>query len=51
MAGQDNPPWITRSCGLNRATAPGFTPALSLNMLTAALISTSISCGEVQFVC
>src|SRR5215204_7096869 len=36
-AGQDNPPWITRSCGLNRTTAPGCTPGLSLNMLTAAL--------------
>src|SRR5829696_9814456 len=46
---QDNPPWITRSCGLNRTTAPRCTPALSPNMLTAALISTSISCGEAQF--
>src|SRR3954451_1130836 len=29
---QDNPPWIKRSCGLNRTTAPGCIPGLSLNM-------------------
>ena len=44
-----NPPWIKRSCGLNRTTAPGCTPCAVAQHAHRGLISTSISCAEVQF--